>query len=130
MEVLTVWLDCQQFTVSIQTRPSSASAAQRCGRFQMSIKPHCFFNLGLKRRVWKALSTTLGRWIGFLCSRSRLLVDPLCFFFLGALSLAQSLAAFCLESSATRGTRKTQLEWRSCSAELEATVGDENEEKS
>lgn len=38
--------------------------------------PQCFFNLGLKRRVWSALSTTLGRWMGFLCSRRRLLVDP------------------------------------------------------
>lgn len=95
----------------------------------MSIKLHCFFNLGLKRRVWNALSTTLGRWIGFLCSRSLLLVDPLWFFFFGALSLAQSQTAFCLESSATRGTRKTQLEWRSCSAELEATVGEKSRER-
>lgn len=95
--------------------------------FQMSIKLHCFFNLGLKRRVWNALSTTLGRWIGFLWSRSRLLVDPLWFFFFLTLSLAQSRSALWLESPATRGTRKTQLEWRSCSAELEATVGREGQ---
>lgn len=100
----------------------------QCGWFQMSIKRYCFFNLGLKRRVCNALSTTLGRWIGFLCSRSRLLVDPLLFFFVGPLSLAQSWSAFSSESCATRGTRKTQLEWRSCSAELEATVGVESRE--
>lgn len=89
----------------------------------MSIRLHCFFNLGLKRRVWNALCTTLGRWIGFLCSCSRLLVDPLWFFFFFflELSLAQSGTAFCSEPSTTRGTRRTQLEWRSCSAELEAT---------
>lgn len=87
----------------------------------------CFFNLGLKRRVWSALSTTLGRWIGFLCSRNRLLVDPffwVCFF--GALWLAQSGPAFCSPPSVTRGTRNTQLEWRPCWADVEATVAEES----
>lgn len=50
-------------------------------------------------------------------------MDPLCFFFARILSLAQSGTAVWSEASETRGTRKTQLEWRSCSAELEATVG-------
>lgn len=88
--------------------------------FKMSVKLYCFFNLGLKRRVWNALCTTLGRCMGFLCSRSRLLVDPLLFFFLGALPLAHA-GTFCWDASVTRGTRITQLEWRSCSLELVAT---------
>lgn len=86
----------------------------------------CFFNLGLKRRVCSALSTTLGRWMGFLCSRSRLLVDPICVCFFGALWLAQPGTAFCSPPSMTRGTRNTQLEWRPCWAEVEATVGEES----
>ena len=90
-----------------------------------------FFKLGLKRNVWKALSTTLGRWMGFLCSRSRLLVEPLVelfFFFLAAAVPrpgAGGAAAFSRDPSAAaapRGTRMTQLEWRSCSLELDATV--------
>lgn len=103
-----------------------ADLCVHCGSvpgFPVSIKCQCFFNLGLKRRVCNALSTTLGRWIGFLCSRSRLLTDPLLGCFIRLRSLAQSFSALCLETSVTWGTRKTQLECKSCSAELEATVG-------
>lgn len=86
--------------------------------FQTSVS---VFFLGLKRRVCSALSTTLGRWMGFLCSRRRLLVDPFLLSFFWVLRLAQSGAAFCSPMSVTRGTRRTQLEWRPCWAEVEAT---------
>ena len=130
LSFLYVWIvHTEEHGVCPTSRLSSASAAWQCWWFQMSIKLHCFFNLGLKRRVWNALSTTLGRWIGFLCSRSLLLVDPLGFFLFRTLSLAQTWTSFCLESSATRGTRKTQLEWRSCSVELEATVAERSGEQ-
>lgn len=108
-----------------------AELCVHCGSvpgFPVSIKCQCFFSLGLKRSVCNALSTTLGRWIGFLCSRSRLLTDPLLVCFIRLFSLAQSLSALCLEPPVTWGTRKTQLECRSCSAELEATVGGRSRE--
>lgn len=98
-------------------------ASSKCIKILLFVSnvPHCFFNLGLKRRVCSALSTTLGRWMGFLCSRRRLLVDPFSLHFFRPLWLAQPGSAFCSPSSVTRGTRRTQLEWRPCWAEVEAT---------